>query len=146
MRFSTSGRWLAVTLEDNSLQVFDSNTGKSHSTMRGHVGHITGVDFSKDDRLVVTVSEDSTARVWDVTSGAQVAVFPAAGSELVGAAFSPDGLSVLLGFRDRLHLWRCYQCGDTNALLEEVERRNVRQLSRAEEARFDLRESQQEQR
>jgi WD40 repeat protein len=140
VRFSTSGRWLAA-VEDNAMEVFDLKTGKQQAAMKGHLDRIRDVAFSKDDRLVLTVSEDSSARVWDVTSGAQIAISEVdAGLGLSGVAFSPDGFTVLLRAADTLLVWRCHQCGDTSALLDEVLRRKLeeRKLTPAEEKRFAL--------
>jgi WD40 repeat protein len=63
LRFSRNGGALAVTLDDYSVQVIDSHTGKTAATLRGHTGAISGIDFSHDDRFLATASRDFTARV-----------------------------------------------------------------------------------
>ena len=140
MRFSTNGRLLALTLEDYSVRIFDSSTGKPGPPMKGHDGRIRAIDFSDDDRFLVSASDDSTARVWEVASGVQIAAVATNGRQLTGTAFNPDGLSLLLLSPDRLLLWRCYACGDAPGLLEEVQRRRVeRRLSLEEEDSYRLR-------
>jgi len=139
MRFSTAGRLLGMILEDDSVRVFDSTTGVGRPPMKGHDGWITGVDFSQDDRYLVSTSDDATARVWEVATGTQIAKATTSVTNLMGAAFSRDGLSLLLFSRDRLLLWRCYACGDLPGLLAEAGRRNiVRPLSRDEKGRYGL--------
>ena len=88
MRFSTAGRLLAMTLEDDSVRVFDTATGVGRPPMKGHDGWITGVDFSQDDRYLVSTSDDATARVWDVATGTQIAKTTTNVTNLLGAAFS----------------------------------------------------------
>jgi WD40 repeat protein len=137
-RFSTRGRLLALLmLEDHTVPVYDSSSSseKPVSRLVGHSGRIRGIDFSLDDRFVVTASDDSTARVWEVSTGSQTAIVtPLEVSPLIGASFSPDGLSVALASSNRLLAWRCYACGDISVLSDEVRRRKIdRTLSPAEE-------------
>ena len=139
MRFSTQGRLLALTLEDYSVRVVDTSTGRGYPPMRGHDGRISGVDFSPDDQFLVSTSADGTARVWETESGVQIAVVATNVPQLTSAAFSSDGLSVLLLSRQRPLLWRCYACGTPERLLAEVQRRKiVRPLLPDEENKYGV--------
>ena len=55
--------------------------------------NITGASFSSDSRLLTTVSNDHSVRVWDINMGQVVATFKDASS----AALSPDGKYVVAG-------------------------------------------------
>jgi WD40 repeat protein len=139
MRFSKNGRKLAVAFDDYSVQVLDSDTGRIDSTMLGHTRAIEGIDFSHDDRYLATIGADDTARVWEVESGEEVALTKLPDRWFTAVNFSRDGLSLLLQSTNSVLLWRCYACGDTTALLEEVQRRNIlRPLSKDEQQRFGL--------
>ncbi len=56
-------------------------------------------EFSPDGNRLVTASDDSTARVWDVTTGRNVATVHH-DDEVNDASFSPDGLKIVTPSRD----------------------------------------------
>ena len=45
-------------------------------TLRGHRNEIWTLSFSNDDRLIASGGHDSTARIWDIESGKQLACLP----------------------------------------------------------------------
>jgi WD40 repeat protein len=62
----------------------------------GHTGPVRKVLFTRDDRQVITISQDKTVRFWDVETGQTLRVLrPPAGDGEAGAlyagALSPDG-------------------------------------------------------
>lgn len=36
-------------------------------SFRGHTGNINSLDISKDNRYLISSSEDGTCRIWDIT-------------------------------------------------------------------------------
>ena len=76
------------------------------TVLRGHTGQVRGAAFSPDGTRVVTVSADKTARLWDVKTGAEVAVLDDHEPEFSAAAFSPDGKRVvMIGRYAGIRLW-----------------------------------------
>jgi WD40 repeat protein len=58
----------------------------------GHKARVHTAVFRNDGRLVVTVSDDHTARLWDTHTGQTVLIIrPETGNPVLAAAFSPDG-------------------------------------------------------
>ena len=63
----------------------------SRAVLRGHSGGITSVNFSPNGELVVTTSQDKTARLWTTRTGALVGELADHTRSLTGSAFSPNG-------------------------------------------------------
>jgi WD40 repeat protein/energy-coupling factor transporter ATP-binding protein EcfA2 len=73
----------------------------------GHTGQLQGVAFSLDGKLLATASRDTTARLWDATSGKQRGQ-PLRGHEdaVLDVTFSPDGGLLATAGRDgTVRLW-----------------------------------------
>ena len=59
--------------------------------LKGHTDRVLSVEVSADGRLIVTGSEDRTARVWDARTGEQRRVLSGHSGAVTDASFSPDG-------------------------------------------------------
>ncbi|MGD0111941.1 MAG: AAA-like domain-containing protein [Armatimonadota bacterium] len=70
-----------------------------------HDGPIRWVEVSRDSRLVVTASDDKTARVWDVASGNAVGPPMRHSGPVAMAAFSPDGRRVATVSAGTARVW-----------------------------------------
>ena len=64
----------------------------------GHTNIIWGTAYSPDGRLALTGSQDRTARLWDVATGAEIRRFASHRySAIAGVAFSADGKTIGIG-------------------------------------------------
>ncbi len=74
--------------------------------LNGHKGPVDFASFSQSGNRVLTASEDNTARLWDVRSGAQLAVLAGHGDWVVSATFNPSGDRVVTAsFDNTARLW-----------------------------------------
>jgi Flp pilus assembly protein TadD len=60
-------------------------------TLRGHTQAVSSVAYSPDGKQIATGSNDTTARVWDAGSGAELLVLRGHTSFLISLVYSPDG-------------------------------------------------------
>ena len=108
---SQDGRWAAWAVADNSIQVWDTATGKVRATLRGHPGrevtYINSLTFSLDGRYLISTTGEYLVQgdliVWDLDKGRELMNFPGLTGRVSNAAFSPDGrcFAVSSGERDR---------------------------------------------
>ena len=99
--------WLAIT-QENSIVLIHRDTGEEiGKAMDGHTDTVKSVAFSLDGVHLVSGSEDSTLRLWNVQTQSPIG-FPMSGhtSRITSLAFSSDGTCLASGSWDNtLRLW-----------------------------------------
>jgi WD40 repeat protein len=72
--WSPDGRTLALGSRDQTIRLWDGDTGKPLGTLRGHKDAILSVAWSPDGRTLASGSGsgDNTIRLWDGESGEQL--------------------------------------------------------------------------
>ncbi|HEX6228246.1 MAG TPA: TIR domain-containing protein [Solirubrobacterales bacterium] len=75
--------------------------------LRGHENRLRDIDYSPDGETIATASEDGSARLWDASSGAELAVLRSGRHGKVETVdFSPEGSRLVLPHGDgTLQIW-----------------------------------------
>ena len=63
------------------------------------------VCFSFDGKQVLTCADDGLGRIWEASSGEQLAVLRGHGEKLSSCAWSPDGSYLVTGGESSIHVW-----------------------------------------
>ncbi|MGE3259065.1 MAG: WD40 repeat domain-containing protein, partial [Geobacter sp.] len=72
----------------------------------GHTDFVNAVVFSPDGRYILSGSNDTTMRLWEVTTGKEYRIFKGFPSFVLAVAISPDGRYVAGAGRDTIiALW-----------------------------------------
>jgi WD40 repeat protein len=69
------GRRAVSASEDNTLKVWDLETGRVVRTLEGHSAFVFGVAATAHGRRAVSASYDHTLRVWELYTGLLIAAF-----------------------------------------------------------------------
>jgi WD40 repeat protein len=77
LSFSPDGRRL-VTDNDQTLKLWDTQTGLEVGTLYGHRSHVVGFAFSRDGNTLYSAAQDGEVRIWRAPPSVQL---EAAGSE-----------------------------------------------------------------
>lgn len=95
VRYSPDGRRIAIVPDHGeTADVLDAKTGAVITSLVGHTHFINTLEYSDDGSLILTTSEDSTARLWNAETGRQIRVMTDIGG-MYRAHFSPDGKTVV---------------------------------------------------
>ena len=98
--FSPDGTKVVSGSYDNTVKVWEADTGNLITTFTGHSDNVESVAFSPDGNYVVSGSYDSTAKVWEADTGNVITTFTGHSNDVYSVAFSPDGNYVVSGSID----------------------------------------------
>ena len=104
---SEDGQTVASARDDGQISLWDASSGQLLSTLAGHVGEVTSLEFGHDDSQLLSSGIDQQAIVWDVGTGEQVATFRGHQGRVFAAEFSPSGQQVVTaGFDRSARIWQ----------------------------------------
>jgi WD40 repeat protein len=64
--FSNDNKFIISGSGDETLKLWDVQTGECLKTFKGHSGCVFSVSFSNDNNFIISGSQDKTLKLWDV--------------------------------------------------------------------------------
>ncbi|MBX3579629.1 MAG: hypothetical protein KF723_20690 [Rhizobiaceae bacterium] len=111
---SPDGKRLALALWDNTVRIWDAESGRELRVLAGHTTPVTDIVFSDDGKHIVTVAgyhmsvyyqDDYTPRLWDIETGTSVELSGHTNA-VTAVDRSPDGKLLATSAMDgTLRLW-----------------------------------------
>jgi hypothetical protein len=106
MTFSPNGKVLATGGTDQTIRLWDPETGRDLKLLRGHMGAIHALAFSPDGKILASGSADTSVRLWDLASGQEIRAVTSNFGAVRAVAFSADGKTLATGGNDSsLRFW-----------------------------------------
>ena len=96
--FSPDGKILAAASENQTVELWNAETGEHIATLSGYEGRgyfrrVYSVAFSPDGTILATGTWEGTIKLWDVETRTEIITFEHGGDagRIMSLAFSPDG-------------------------------------------------------
>jgi WD40 repeat protein len=116
--FSADGKQLASASDDNTVKLWDPQSGALLQTLESHSDWVWAIAFSADGKQLASASDDNTVKLWDPQSGALLQTLESHSGSVGAIAFSADGKQLASASHDKtVKLWD----PQSGALLQTLE-------------------------
>jgi WD40 repeat protein len=105
---SPDGDTVALASSEGSIAFFSPRNGRNWSTApkQRATDPINSLAFSPDGQTLVSGGQDHAVRLWNVSTGEEIALLGEHEAAVFGVDFAPDGRQIASGGFDRsIHLW-----------------------------------------
>ncbi|NXQ25891.1 DAW1 factor, partial [Alaudala cheleensis] len=94
-------------------------TGKCYHTFRGHRAEIVCLSFNPQSTLLATGSMDTTAKLWELEKGEEVATLNGHSAEIIVLSFNTTGDRIITGsFDHTVAVWDVGTGSEQNLLIK----------------------------
>ncbi|NWI44718.1 DAW1 factor, partial [Picathartes gymnocephalus] len=101
-------------------------TGKCCHTFRGHSAEIVCLSFNPQSTLLATGSMDTTAKLWDLEKGEEVATLNGHSAEIIALSFNTTGDRIITGsFDHTVAVWDVGTGREQNLLIKTPTNNNA---------------------
>ena len=112
--FSPDNKNILAVSEDNSVCVWDVDSGKILQNFQGVMGKVNDVNFSPENTTILSLLMNNTIQLWSVSDGKLLKTLKAENGKIKNTMFSPDGEKVVVNYTDKNSKF------NTSALIWEI--------------------------
>lgn len=98
--FSPDGKKIVTASGDNTVRVWDANSGEQLFVLAGHKEQVRAASFSPDGKEIASLSWDNVIKVWDASTGGLKSTFTGDHNNASSLSYSPDGKRIVAGNSD----------------------------------------------
>jgi len=104
--FSPDGKTLAFASGDNTIKLWNVDTGKEIRTLSGHNGDVKSVSFSNDGKTLASNGDEETIKLWNVETGKVIRTLIGHNGYVKSVSFSKDSKTLASASYDNtIKLW-----------------------------------------
>lgn len=98
--FAPDNKTFATGGSDDTILLWNMESGKTTATLKGHDDSVIGLAFSPDGKTLASASEDKTVKIWDLAASKVLFTLKGHTDSVNSVAFSPDGKWLASGSDD----------------------------------------------
>jgi WD40 repeat protein len=104
---SPDGQILATGSDDNTIKLWELNTGKLIRTLTGHSDWVLSLAMTPDGQTLVSGSRDNTIKLWHLNTGKLLRTLTGHKKWVYSLAVTPDGHTLASGSEDKtIKIWQ----------------------------------------
>ncbi|CAK7915322.1 COMPASS component Swd3p [[Candida] anglica] len=107
IRFSPDGRIIATCSSDGIVRIYDADTYKLQTELKGHTRGVSSIEFSPiDSNILVSCSDDLTIRLWSIKKSKCIRILQKHTYHITTIKFSSKGNVLVSGSADEtITIW-----------------------------------------